>query len=168
MVGTCLEECNKVSAFTRIVKGLSAKIPVPCSEIIKDHNSAMGGVDLLGQKTPAYKLDSKSSGGRYCLRLFFDLMDISVVNFYAIYKVLYLKGMELIDFKIVLAKSLIGMYNSRSRNTPVSHVSRQEVLPAGVPLDLPVLQTKRGKCRYCYTGGTKHTFNVTYVELFCA
>ena len=99
----------------------------------------------------AYKLDRKSSGGRYYLCLFFDLMDISVVNSHAIYKVLYPKGMELLDFKIVLAKSLIGTYNSRGRNTPVSHVSRREVLPASVPLHT----------RYCYTGGIE---NKTYIQ----
>ena len=60
----------------------------------------MGGVDLLDQKTAAYKLDRKSSGGRYYLRLFFDLMDISVVNSHIIYKELNPKGMELLDFKI--------------------------------------------------------------------
>ena len=59
MVGTCLEECNKVSTVTRRVKGQSAKIPVPCPEIIKDDNSSMGGVDLLDQKTAAYKLNGK-------------------------------------------------------------------------------------------------------------
>ena len=68
-------------------------------------------------------------------------MDISVVNSHGIYKVLDPKGMELLDFKIVLA--LIGTYNSRSRNTPASHVSRREVLSASVPLHLPVLQTTR-------------------------
>ena len=65
--------------------------------------------------------------------------------------------MELLDFKIVLANSLIGMYNIRSQNTPVSDVSRQEVLPASFPLHLPVLQ----KCRYCYTRGIK---NKTYIQ----
>ena len=60
----------------------------------------MGGVDLLDQKVAAYKLDRKSSGGRYYLRLFFDLMDISVVNSHIIYKELNPKGMELLDFKI--------------------------------------------------------------------
>ena len=29
MVGTCLEECNKVSSVSRKIKGQSAKIPVP-------------------------------------------------------------------------------------------------------------------------------------------
>ena len=80
MVGTCLEKCNKVLTVTRRVKGQSAKIPVPYPEIIKDYNSGMGGVDLFDQKTAAYKLHRKSSGGRYYLRLFYDLIDISIVN----------------------------------------------------------------------------------------
>ena len=112
MVGTCLEECDKISTVSRKVKGQSAKIPVPCPEIIKDYNSGMGAVDLVGQKTAACKLDSKSSGGRYYLRLFFDLMDILVVNSHIIYKKLNPKGMELLDFEIVLAKLLVGTYNS--------------------------------------------------------
>ena len=62
MVGTCLEECNKVSTVRRRVKGQNAKIPVPCPQIIKDYNSSMGGVDLFDQKTAAYRLDRKSSG----------------------------------------------------------------------------------------------------------
>ena len=66
-----------------------------------------------------------------------------------------------LDFKIVLAKSLIGKYNSRSQNTPVSYKSRGEVPPASVPLHLPVLQTTRGKCRSCYTGGIE---NKTYIQ----
>ena len=78
--------------------------------------------------------------------------------------------MELLDFKMVLAKSLIGMYNNHSRNTPVSHASRRKLLPASVPLHLPVFQTTRGKCRYCYIGGIE---NKTYIQsytcrVFCA
>ena len=96
------------------------------------------------------------------IRLFFDLIDISVANSHAIYKVLYPKGMELQDFKIILAKSWIGACNSHSRNTPVSHVSHWEVLLVSVPLHLPVPQTARGKCRYYYT------YNVILVEVFCA
>ena len=93
MVGIYLEECNKVSTVTRRVKGQRVKTPVPCPEIIKDYNFGMGGVYRIDQKTAAYKLDRKSPGGHYYLILFFDLMDISVVNSHAIYKVLYPKGM---------------------------------------------------------------------------
>ena len=59
IIGTCLQDCNKVSSFTRRVK-----IPVPRPEIIKDYNLGMGGIDLLHQ-TVSYKLDCKSSGGLY-------------------------------------------------------------------------------------------------------
>ena len=113
----------------------------------------MGGVDLQDKKTATYKLDRKSSGGHYYLRLIFELMDISVVNSHIIYKELNPEGMELLNFKIVLAKSLVATYNSRSRNPPVSHVSHRDVLPESVLLHLPVLQQTRGKCRYCYTAG---------------
>ena len=171
MARICLEECNnKVSTVTRGVKGQSVKISVPCPGIIKDYNSGMGGVDLLDQKTSTYKLDRKSSGGRYYLRLFFDLMDISVVNSHTVYKVLCLKGMELLDFKIILAKSLISKYNSRSRNTPVSHVSCRKVLPTSVPLHFLVLQKLEESVDSVILEGlkTKHTFNAIHVELFCA
>ena len=161
MVGTFLEECSKVSTVIRRVKGQSAKIPVLCPEIIKGYNSGMDGVDLLHQKTAAYKLEHKSSDGRYYLRLFFDLMDVSVVNSHSIYKVLYPKEMELLDFKIVLANSLIGTYDIRSRNTWVSHVPRREVLPASVALHVLVLRTTSFNCRYCYTGGIE---NKTYIQ----
>ena len=67
MVGTCLEECNKVSTVTRKVKRQSAKIPVQCPEIIKDYNSIMGCVILLDQKTDVYKLNRKLSTLDYFL-----------------------------------------------------------------------------------------------------
>ena len=51
MVCTCLEKCNKVSTGTRRVKLQRTKILVLCPKIIKFHNSFLGGVDLLNQKT---------------------------------------------------------------------------------------------------------------------
>ena len=56
MLGTYLEECNKVSTVTRTAKGQSAKIPVPCPKIIKDYNYGMGGVDLLDQENSCLKI----------------------------------------------------------------------------------------------------------------
>ena len=111
----------------------------------------MGGVDIFDQKTAAYKLDCKSSGGCYYLRSVFNLMDISVVNLHAICIVLYPNGIELLHLKIYLAKLLICTCNGRSQNTSVSHMSRREVLPASVPIRLPVLQKVRETCRHCYT-----------------
>ena len=97
LVSTCQLGCNRVSSVLRRVKA------VTCPEVIKDYNSGMGGVDLLDQKTAAYKLDRKSSGGRYYLCLFFDLMDMSVVNSHLVYKGLNpLKTLDNISVTIVL------------------------------------------------------------------
>ena len=82
------------------------------------------------------------------VRLFFDLVDISVINSHVISKVLYPQGMELLDFKIILDKLWIGACNSRSWNSPVSYVSYWELLLVSVPLNLPVLQATRG-CNTC-------------------
>ena len=87
-------------------------------------------------------------------------MDLSIVNFACHLQSTVPKGNGITRFKIVLAKSLICTYNSRRRNTPVSHVSRQE-LTASIILHLTVLQTTRGKCRYCYTEGIE---NKTYIQ----
>ena len=57
--------------------------------------------------------------------------------------------MELLNFKAVVAKSLIGSYNSHQRNAPSIGISPRSVLPADVPLHLPIIQFTRGKCRYC-------------------
>ena len=161
MVGICPEERDKISTVSRRVKGQSAKTSVPYPEIIKDYNSGMAGVDLLDQKTAAYKWYRKSSGWHYYPRLFFDLMDISVVSSHIIYNELNPKGMELLDSKIVLAKSVVGTLENHSRNTPASHLSCREVSHASVPFHLPVLQQTRGKFRYCYTGGIE---SKTYIK----
>ena len=78
--------------------------------------------------------------------------------------------MKLLDFKIVLAKSLIGKYNSHIGNIPLCHVSRREVLPASVPLHLPVLRQREENVDPAILEAlkTKHTFNVIDVEFFCA
>ena len=112
LVRTCLEGCNRILLVSRKVKGRSAKIPVACPSIEKEYNNGMDDVDLLDQRTAVQKLDRRSSSGRYYLILFFELMDIAAVNPHFVYK-----AMELLDFKIVIAKSFIGTYNSRCCNT---------------------------------------------------
>ena len=90
-----------------------------------------------------------------------DYSSIILVNSHVVYKALYPKDMELLDFKIVIMKSLIGAYNNRCWNTSVTHTSLLEVLPASVPLHLPVIQTTIGKYRYCYNAGIE---NKTYMQ----
>ena len=107
-------------------------------------------------------MDSKSSGGRYYLRLFFDLMDILAVNSHIIYKKLNPKGMGLLDFKIVLAKLLVGTYNSMYL---VEKYCQQVYLfisqfynKQEESVDTAMLEVLK----------TKLTLNVIHVESFCA
>ena len=123
LVGTCLEGCNQISSVSRRVKCQSAETPVPCPSIVKEYNNDMCGVHLFHQRTPACKLDRKSSSGRYYL------MDIAAVNSHVVYK---------------------------CRTTCITHTSRRKVLPTSVPLHLPVIQTTKGKCRYCYNAGIEN------------
>ena len=63
----------------------------------------MGGVDLMDQRTAAYRLDQNSSV-RFYLRIFFDLMDIPCVNSYLIYNMKHPNKLFLLDYKTVVAK----------------------------------------------------------------
>ena len=83
----------------------------------------MGGVDLFDQKI------SHLVGV-----ITLDLVNISVVDLPEIYKVLYPKGIQLLNCEIVLVKLMIATYSSCRQNTPVSHVSCREVLPSSVPI----------------------------------
>ena len=118
MAGPNVKGTNTTATVLRRKKGQKAKISVPCPNIIKSYNANMGGVDILDQKTAAYRLDRKSACGRYYLRLFFDLMDMACVNAHVVSILKDPKGVELLDFKQVVAKGLIGIYNTQSRNPP--------------------------------------------------
>ena len=129
------------------VTGKNMDVMKKDKQIIKDYNCGMGGVHLPDQKTTTYKLDRKSSD---------DMMDISVLSLEPICKLWYTKGLELLDLRIVWAKTLIGTHNSLSQNTPVIHVPCREVLPASVLLNFPVLQKTTGKCRCCHSEGIEN------------
>ena len=58
--------------------------------------------------------------------------------------------------EVLVAKSLIGSYNSLQRIAPPTRVSQRSFLPADVPLHLPIIRSTRGKCRYCYVSGTEN------------
>ena len=48
------------------------------------YNSSMGDVDDIDQKAAAYRLDCKNKLIFY-LRMFFDLIDIAIVNSHIVY-----------------------------------------------------------------------------------
>ena len=116
----------------------------------------MGGVDLMDQKTAAYRLDRKSKF-RFYLRIFFDLMDVALVNSHIVYQSIGGSKLSLLDFKIVVAQNLIGKYTNRQRSFPQNRPSKRRFLeepgPANLPDHLPEYQVQRGRCHYCKIEG---------------
>ena len=65
----------------------------------------MGGVDIVDQKTTSFRLDCKSKYHFY-VRVFFDLVDVALVNIYKVYTKLD-NHMPLLNFKAIVTKGLI-------------------------------------------------------------
>ena len=79
-----IEDSTKMTTVERKVKGKPDKARIPCPTLVKSYNASMGGVDLLDQMKVYYHLERKSKF-RFYLRIFFDMIDISVVNSLYIY-----------------------------------------------------------------------------------
>ena len=117
---------------------------------------------FLIKKTAAYRLDRKSAGGRYYFRVFFWFDGYGMPERMHVVSILRdPKGVELLDFKQVVTKGLIGIYNTRSRNPPSINQSKRSFQPTPVPIHLPVVGSTRGKCEYCKNEGTE---NKSYIK----
>ena len=79
-----IEGMDGTSNVMRRTKGSATKTPVSCPNVIKMYNSSMGDVDVIDQKAAAYRLDCKNKLIFY-LRMFFDLIDIAIVNSHIVY-----------------------------------------------------------------------------------
>ena len=96
----------------------SKDFPVSCPNMIRLHNNCTDGVDIMDQKTAAYRLDRKSKYWLY-LRMFIDLMYVTDINCHIVYMKLG-DGISLLTFTNVVAKALIGRYSNRNRSFPNS------------------------------------------------
>ena len=103
LLSSALEGMNGILSVQRGEKGSKTKSLVPCPKVVKLCNSSMGGVEVMDQRTAAYRLVRKSYVIFY-LRIFFDMMDITCVISYLIYNVKHPNKLPLLDYKIVVAK----------------------------------------------------------------
>ena len=135
----------------RPTKGSATKAPVSYPNIIKMYNVSIGGVDVVDQKTAAYWLDCKSKF-RFYLRMFFDLIDIAIVHSHIVYTDLG-NSISLLDFKVFVAKSMIGRYSNQQRSFPLSRTSKRKVLdsslPREIPTRMPEFNEKLMRCNFC-------------------
>jgi len=161
LLGSSVDGIDGSSNVLRRMKGSATKTPVPCPYIIKLYNKGMGGVDLMDKKTAAYRLDRRSKF-RFYLRMFFDLVDIALVNSHIVHTKLGNK-LTLLEFKIIVVQSLIGKFNNRQRAFPTNRPSKRKCQDSGpmeVPSHLPEFQDNRKRCHYCKAEGAD---NKTFV-----
>ena len=140
------------------LKALLQRHLYSCPNKIKMYNASMSGVDVIDQETAAYWLDCKSKF-RFYLRMFFDLIDIAIVNSHIVYTKLR-NSISLLDFKIVVSKSLIETYSNRQRSFPLSRTSKRKALgsslPKEIPTHMPEFNEKRMWCNFCKDEGADH------------
>ena len=130
-----------VKNIERRVKGLKDKVKVSCPTVIYEYNQFMGGVDLCDQMKVSYQVDRKSKF-RFYLRIFFDFLDIGVVNSKIINdKMDSTVGMSAMDFRFSLARSMIEKFSNRKRTIPLHRPSKKAriLIQLIICLSFPIL-----------------------------
>ena len=84
--------------------------------------------------------------------MFFDLIDIAIVHSHIAYTDLD-NSISLLDFKVFVAKSMIGRYSNQQRSFPLSRTSKRKVLdsslPKEIPTRMPEFNEKLMRCNFC-------------------
>lgn len=150
----------------RFDKKAKKKIEVDCPNVIKEYNRFMGGVDLLDSLIGRYKIRMRTR--KWFMRLFYHMVDMSMVNSWLLYKRTKLQLGEPVKYTLVewrkdLAFTLTrqGFQKStRGRRSTSFEQSlkkinrtRPTVRPTkDVRLDkcdhFPKTDWKRGRCKY--------------------
>lgn len=149
--------------------GSADKIDVICPRIVSHYNKNMGGVDLMDQRKVCYEIDRRSKI-KYYLRLFFDLLDISVNNAYTVYTKLHdqkhVEGSLLtnLQFRQVVARSLINGFTVRQRGIPTTKTS---IVRKSVKRQLPFhpmqKSNNRKRCVQCAKNKKENRTNNTCI-----
>ena len=80
----------------------------------------MGGLDLSDQKKVTYEVD-RGSKFRFYLRVFFNFLDIAVVNSKIVYnKIESAPSLSSLDFRYNIAQTMIRKFSSGKRAVPLS------------------------------------------------
>lgn len=101
------------------------KLTVKCPRVVKEYTKRMGGVDLFDQIKNTYSIGGRSK--RWRLRIFYFLVDASLTNAFILYsKTPRVHKLTNLEFRVALARGLIGGYTSRKRKSSVgTYVSKK-------------------------------------------
>ena len=140
---------SEITTVPRKQKDGSTK-QITCPASILSYNTYMGGVDHGDQLHGYYHVRLKNR--KYYKYIFWFLFDVSITNSYVLFKEAHPQcsfGKHVINYRIELARRLIGDYNSRKRiygctTTHSGHFPLKKVCEEGQET-----QRLRGKCYYC-------------------
>ena len=121
----------------------------------------MGSVDLSDQMKVSYEVDRRSKFPFY-LRVFFDFLDIAVVNSKMVYnKIESAPSLSLLDFRYSIAQTMIRKFSSRKRVVPLSRPSKRSGGPSFDIVDhLPDFVPSRVRCAFCSSKKVELTYAV--------
>lgn len=131
------------------------RIEVPCPQVVKVYNRAMGGVDKFDQLHERYAVGRKSM--KWWHRIFYYLVDLAIVNSFVLWKMQQPVQMQSktdqLTYRLKLARQLIGGYCGRKNPGRTPHLFRKsvpnEVRLAGVGLHMPVTHKNNRRCKSC-------------------
>src|ERR1044072_2642048 len=103
------------------------RIVVPCPQVVQDYNKFMGGIDKHDMLCCLYGIDTKSR--KWWHRLFFRLIDMTIINAYVIYCDVNAK-IPLTDFRRNLAMGLV------SKGIAKHHSNKTRKISYSVPHDV--------------------------------
>ena len=110
----------------------------------------MGGVDLSDQIKVTYEVDRRSKF-RFYLRIFFNFLDIAVVNSKIVYnKTESAPSLSSLDFRYSIVQTMIRKFSSRKRAVPLSRPSKRSRGPSFDIVDhLTDFAPSRVRCAFC-------------------
>lgn len=160
---------RKVSTVLRRQRN-GIRIEVGCPEVVKVYNQSMGGVDKFDQLRECYAVGRRSV--KWWHRIFYYLLDLAIVNGFVMWKLKQPDPAKChqLDFRINLARQLIGGFSSRkSRGRPPNFVKvalPDSVRLANVGCHMPEQHKNYRRCKLC-SNGRQSQQRTRYTCTFC-
>ena len=139
---------SKLTSVERHQKGTSERLKVPCPAIIKEYNSRMNGVNIHDQLKTSYELIANQGSG-----IIYEFSSTSWIH--VIYKKKVNAKMSLLNFKIILAESLINRFSSRKRKITAEkpQLTVEVPQPLKEPDHIVQFTEKSQRCQHFFTNG---------------
>ena len=98
LLASNIERMDTCSTVQHRMTGSPSKTPINCFFVVKMYNKGIRDVDLIDQKTAAYRLDRRSKC-RFYLGFVLYLINVALVNSHIVYQDLN-GNLNLLDLKI--------------------------------------------------------------------